>query len=61
MAPTRARECGSKQRLTKEAAQARVRYFRDTQASRMHAYRCRWCGNWHVGHWRNDKSRRARR
>lgn len=38
-----------KRLLTKRAAHAQAKAFRLRWAARMHAYRCKRCGAWHVG------------
>lgn len=49
---TKARECGQKvQYRTRTEARSVVSTIRrQTLATRLHEYRCRFCGFWHFGH-----------
>lgn len=43
------RQCRSKRQQTKREAKRAIRLM-EQHAGRMVAYRCGWCGWWHVGH-----------
>lgn len=47
---TKLRECGDKDQLSKAEAIDRVHYKRRTLGSDLNAYKCKYCGFWHVGH-----------
>lgn len=47
----RRRQCGHKTRYANEtAAQSAAHGLHNKDGANMAAYRCSWCGKWHVGH-----------
>lgn len=45
------RECGNKRTFTAIAgAKAYAHQLQQELGDHMRAYRCTWCGHWHVGH-----------
>jgi hypothetical protein len=47
-----------KERLTRKEAMAKASWWSRTRHARMKHYRCRACGDWHIG---NDRRRLPRR
>jgi len=59
----RRKECERKSRYTEYGAHKRAAALAHATGQRISAYRCKWCGGWHVGHtpYRVRQSMRDRR
>lgn len=58
MIRTKNRSCSGKRPYTKKQARARAALLRRERFGRYHAYRCRHCRYWHVGHTQTRKRKR---
>lgn len=47
---TRERSCESKAPMTRRGAKLAARVLSKKQKEHLHAYPCRFCNHWHVGH-----------
>ena len=47
----RRRACQAKQPYSMERARRTARAIHDRDGKDVRAYKCQWCGSWHVGHY----------